>query len=70
MGSLSDNLYKLLKEKGLTQEDAAKGADIILRSYRRYEAGEREPAASTLIKLANFYGVSIDYLVGRSDVRG
>lgn len=70
MGSLSDNLYKLRKEKRLTQEQAAKGADIILRSYCRYEKGEREPAASTLIKLANFYGVSIDYLVGRSDVRG
>jgi len=69
MAPLSENLFRLRKEKGLTQEQAAKGCDIIFRSYRRYEAGEREPVASTLIKMANFYGVSIDYLVGRTGQR-
>lgn len=69
MSSLSNNLYKLRKEKGLTQEEAAKCVDVVFRSYRRYEAGEREPVASTLIKIANFYGVTIDYLVGRTDKR-
>ena len=34
---------------------------------RRYEAGEREPDASTLVRMADFYHVSIDYLVGRID---
>ena len=41
--------------------------DIPYRTYRRYETGEREPVASILIKMADFYGVSIDYLVGRTD---
>ena len=47
----------------------AKESGIVLRSYRRYEMGEREPVASTLVKLADFYGVTIDYLVGRTDER-
>lgn len=66
MASLSDNLFALRKEKHLTQEEVSEGAGIVLRSYRRYEMGEREPVASTLVKLADFYGVTIDYLVGRS----
>lgn len=69
MSSLSNNLYKLRTGKGLNQEEAAKCMDVVFRSYRRYEAGEREPVASTLIKTANFYGVTIDHLVGRTDQR-
>ena len=40
-----------------------------MRSYRRYEAGEREPDASTLVRMADFYDVTTDYLLGRSDER-
>lgn len=69
MASLPENLYKLRKERNLTQEEVAERSDIVLRSYIRYEKGEREPVASTLIKLANCYGVTIDYLVGRTDER-
>ena len=67
MSTLSENLRRIRKEQGLTQEEAANGAGLVLRSYRRYEMGEREPVASTLILLADFYRVSIDYLVGRTD---
>ena len=67
MASLSENLFALRKKKHLTQEGVAEGTGIVLRSYRRYESGEREPVASTLIKLADFYDVTIDYLVGRTD---
>lgn len=70
MAPLSENLFVLRKERHLTQEQVAEETGIVLRSYRRYEMGEREPVASTLIKLANFYHVSIDYLVGRTDKRG
>ena len=35
----------------------------------RYENGEREPSISDLIKIADYFGVSLDYLVGRSDIR-
>ena len=36
-------------------------------TYLRYEKGQREPSIDTLIEIASFYGVSIDYLVGVSD---
>lgn len=38
-------------------------------TYVRYERGEREPTASVLVQIADFYGVSLDYLVGRSEQR-
>lgn len=69
MPNLPERMFALRKEKKLTQEEAAKESGIVLRTYCRYEKGDREPAASTLWKLADFYGVSIDYLVGRTDVR-
>lgn len=64
---LSERLLLLRKERGLTQEETAEQAGLALRSYRRYEKKEREPTASVLWKLADFYDVSIDYLVGRTD---
>ena len=39
------------------------------RTYQRYEEAEREPGASVLAALADFYGVSADYLLGRTDRR-
>ena len=69
MLTLSENLVKLRKEKHLTQEAIAEKMGIVLRSYRRYESGEREPVASTLVKMANFHRVTLDYLVGRSEER-
>ena len=69
MASLSENIVQLRKEKNVTQEEAAKGSGIVLRSYIRYEKGEREPVASVLIRMANYFGVSTDYLLGRTDER-
>jgi transcriptional regulator with XRE-family HTH domain len=42
---------------------------IPFSTYRRYEKKEREPDASVLVQMADFYNVSLDYLVGRSDKR-
>ncbi len=69
MTKLPERLLELRKEKNLTQEDAAKEMDVKYRSYRRYEAGEREPDASTLVQMADFYGITLDYLLGRTDQR-
>lgn len=69
MTKLSEILLLLRNEQGLTQEQAAEGQGITYRSYRRYESGEREPTASVLVQIADFYGVSLDYLVGRSEQR-
>ena len=69
MSSLSERMLALRKSKGLKQEKAAELCGISYMSYRRYETGEREPAVSSLWKIADFYGVSVDYLIGRSDTR-
>ncbi len=65
----SEQMLALREQNGLTQEQAAKEIGIAYRSYRRYEAGEREPGVTALIKIADYYGVTIDYLVGRTDRR-
>ena len=67
------NLYKririLRKEKNLKQEEAAKMLNLSISSYCRYERGEREPDAPVLWRMADLFEVSIDYLVGRTDMR-
>ena len=65
MVGLAERLYSLRKERKLTQEEAAKELGISLRSYRRYEKNEREPDAPTLVQIADYYGISLDDLVGR-----
>lgn len=69
MTKLSERLHLLRKEKDLTQLLAAEGMDIPFSTYRRYEKNEREPTASVLVQMADFYNVSLDYLVGRSEKR-
>ena len=67
MLKLSERLHSLRKEQMLTQTDAAKAAGISMKSYCRYESGEREPTASVLVRIADFYNVTTDYLLGRSE---
>lgn len=62
-------LKELRKEKGLTQIELAKLLNVSDRSVGFYETGERDPDTETLTKLANYFDVSIDYLLGRSDIR-
>ena len=67
MNKLSNRLIKLKKDKNLLQKDIAKDVNFSLRAYQYYERGQREPTASVLIALADYFDVSIDYLVGRTD---
>ena len=67
--TLSERLRQLREESNMKQEDIAKGMGIPLRTYCRYEYGEREPVASVLCRMADFYAVSLDYLVGRTEIR-
>lgn len=69
MIKLSERLCALRKEQNLTQLLAAEGMGIAFSTYRRYEKNEREPTASVLVQMADFYNVTLDYLVGRSDER-
>lgn len=55
------------REMNKTQLQAANEMGINYRTYQRYENGEAEPSLTPLIKLADYFGVSIDYLAGRTD---
>ena len=53
--------------KGKSQEDVANDLNISRQSYGLYEIGKREPSNEMLMKLADYFGVSTDYLLGRTD---
>lgn len=69
MSSLGNRLQQLRKEKGVYQREIAALLDITLRAYQLYEADRGYPTVPGLIRLADYFDVSLDYLVGRSDNR-
>lgn len=60
-------LRELRKERGLTQAELAKLLSIGESTISFYESGKRQPDYETLIRLADFFNVSVDYLIGRTD---
>lgn len=70
MSIFSDRLKECRKKTGVSQEDAAKCLEIAYSTYRRYEQGGTEPTISEAARMAEFFGVSLDYLTGRKDERG
>ena len=64
--TLSKRLKQCRKEKGFTQREVAIYCDITEKAYQNYELMTREPRLEILVKLADLFDVSLDYLVGRS----
>lgn len=64
---MQNNLRKLRKEKGLSQIAVQMQTGIEQALISKYENGERVPPTETLMQLADFYGVSMDYIMGRTD---
>lgn len=62
-------LKELRENKGITQRQLSEETGMSFQSISFYEHGEREPGVKALISLADYFNVSIDYLVGRSDER-
>ena len=62
---LKDNLKYIREKNGLTKRELCEKTGISERAYLTYEFGEREPKISVIEKLADFYGVTTDYLLGR-----
>lgn len=60
-----ETLKRLRKERGLRQIDVANVLGITVSAYGNYELEQRKPDIDTLNKLADFFGVSVDYLLGR-----
>ena len=69
MDILGERLKMLRKEKRMTQPELAGLLKQSLRAYQYYEAGSRHPEYDHLLALADFFDVSLDYLVGRSETR-
>lgn len=69
MPLLGQRLKLLRSEKGVTQKDIADLLGKTSRHYQDMEAGKINVPGLTLIRLADFYDVSLDYLVGRSEDR-
>lgn len=62
-----EQLKSARKTANKTQKEVALYLGIAERAYQNYEYGNREPNLETLSKLADFFNVSTDYLLGRSD---
>ena len=62
-----ERLLELKSTRKLLQKEIAEAIKITVRNYQRYEKGEQQPTLPVLLKLADYFDVSLDYLVGRSD---
>ncbi|MBR6624408.1 MAG: helix-turn-helix transcriptional regulator [Ruminococcus sp.] len=59
----------LREDSDKTQTDIAEVLETATQYYGKYEKGERELPFNRAIQLADYYGISLDYLAGRSDFR-
>lgn len=64
---MAERLKACRKEKGFTQAQVAIYCDITEKAYQNYELMTREPKLEILIRIADLYGVSLDYLTARTD---
>lgn len=66
-GVFPERLRKLRERRRMSRVALSECCGISKNNVGRYERGEREPTASSLLAIADFFEVSIDYLVGRQD---
>jgi len=65
-----ERLEKLRIKRGISKAEFCRQIKMPPTTYSGYALGTREPDLDTVVKFANFYGVSIDYLVNGTTVRG
>ena len=63
----TNRLRKTRQDKGITQKQAATIFDITERNWQKYESGDMFPTPEKLIEIADYFNISIDYLLGRSE---
>lgn len=63
----NDRLKEIRLSKNYTQKYIADTIQISVRSYQRYESGDRTPNSEVLMKISDILDVSMDYLSGKSD---
>jgi len=67
METFKDRLKDLREEKGLSRRELARQIGMGSPNIGLWEKGIQEPAASTVVKLARFFGVTTDYLLGEEN---
>ena len=65
--NFSNVLKELREEKGISQAKLGNVLKLNQSNIAKYETGEREPSIDILVKIAEFFGVSVGYLVGVED---
>ena len=70
MKILGQRLKDLRKQKKVGQKEVAELLGLSLRTYQFYESGAYDPSLPNLIVLADYFQVSTDYLLGRTDEPG
>lgn len=63
-----ENLKKLRNKKGVSQQRLADAIEVSQQSINKYENHKIEPDIQTLIKLADYFETSVDYLIGHTDI--
>ena len=66
---IHERIKELRKELNESQVKVAEAVGITPRQYQRFESGEQKPGFDNFCALADHFGVSLDYLAGRSDER-
>ena len=66
---IQERLRELRKEKKETQVQVAQAVGLVEQHYQKFERGVNLPSLENAWRLADHFGVSIDYLVGRSEKR-
>ncbi len=67
--NFGNRLIELRNEFNLDRDELANALNISYSSLSKYETNKRFPSQELLISIANYFGVSIDYLLGRTDIR-
>lgn len=67
--ALATSLRVERAKRHIDQKAVADGVGITQTAVSQYENGDRVPGIDTIVKLADFYGVSLDYLAGRRSAR-
>lgn len=67
MTPFNKRLKEIRKRRGKKQREAAECLGVHIRTYQYYEGGDSEPSIEYLIRLADFFDVSLDVLMGRVD---
>jgi transcriptional regulator with XRE-family HTH domain len=65
---LGERLKQLREQKNLTQQELADALNISRGTYAHYEINRREPDDATKLRIADFFAVTVDYLLGREIV--